>query len=58
MDVTTQAGLRDRALIGLMVCSFARIGAAPAGGDGSSHRHALSIGATYFDSVLAWQHRA
>jgi hypothetical protein len=26
--VTTQAGLRDRALIGLMVYSFARIGAA------------------------------
>ena len=28
IDVTTQAGLRDRALIGLMVYSFARIGAA------------------------------
>jgi integrase/recombinase XerC len=27
-DVTTHAGLRDRALIGLMVYSFARIGAA------------------------------
>jgi len=28
IDVTTHAGLRDRALIGLMVYSFARIGAA------------------------------
>jgi integrase/recombinase XerC len=28
IDVTTPAGLRDRALIGLMVYSFARIGAA------------------------------
>jgi integrase/recombinase XerC len=28
IDVTTQSGLRDRALIGLMVYSFARIGAA------------------------------
>ena len=28
IDVSTQAGLRDRALIGLMVYSFARIGAA------------------------------
>ena len=28
IDVTTHAGLRDRALIGLMVFSFARIGAA------------------------------
>ena len=28
IDVTTQAGLRDRALIGLMIYSFARIGAA------------------------------
>ena len=28
IDVTTQAGLRDRALIGLMVYSFARVGAA------------------------------
>ena len=28
IDVTTQVGLRDRALIGLMVYSFARIGAA------------------------------
>jgi integrase/recombinase XerC len=28
LDVTTHAGLRDRALIGLMVFSFARIGAA------------------------------
>ncbi|WP_156452155.1 site-specific integrase, partial [Novosphingobium sp. CCH12-A3] len=28
LDVTTHAGLRDRALIGLMVYSFARIGAA------------------------------
>lgn len=28
IDVTSQAGLRDRALIGLMVYSFARIGAA------------------------------
>ena len=28
IDTTTQAGLRDRALIGLMVYSFARIGAA------------------------------
>jgi site-specific recombinase XerC len=28
IDVTTQIGLRDRALIGLMVYSFARIGAA------------------------------
>src|SRR3546814_10508754 len=28
IDVTTDAGLRDRALIGLMVYSFARIGAA------------------------------
>ncbi len=28
IDVTTAAGLRDRALIGLMVYSFARIGAA------------------------------
>jgi integrase/recombinase XerC len=28
IDVSTQAGLRDRALIGLMVHSFARIGAA------------------------------
>jgi integrase len=28
MDVSTHAGLRDRALIGLMVYSFARIGAA------------------------------
>ena len=28
VDVSTQAGLRDRALIGLMVYSFARIGAA------------------------------
>jgi integrase len=28
IDVTTPAGLRDRALIGLMVFSFARIGAA------------------------------
>jgi integrase/recombinase XerC len=28
IDVSTQAGLRDRALIGLMVFSFARIGAA------------------------------
>ena len=27
IDVTTPAGLRDRALIGLMVYSFARIGA-------------------------------
>jgi integrase len=30
IDVTTQSGLRDRALIGLMVYSFARIGAATA----------------------------
>jgi site-specific recombinase XerD len=30
IDVTTQAGLRDRALIGLMVYSFARVGAAVA----------------------------
>jgi hypothetical protein len=29
IDVTTHAGLRDRALIGLMVYSFARVGAAP-----------------------------
>ena len=28
IDVTTQAGLRDRALISLMVYSFARVGAA------------------------------
>ncbi len=28
IDVTTQAGLRDRALIGLMIYSFSRIGAA------------------------------
>jgi site-specific recombinase XerC len=28
IDITTPAGLRDRALIGLMVISFARIGAA------------------------------
>jgi site-specific recombinase XerC len=28
IDVTTPVGLRDRALIGLMVYSFARIGAA------------------------------
>jgi integrase len=28
IDVSTHAGLRDRALIGLMVFSFARIGAA------------------------------
>ena len=28
IDITTPAGLRDRALIGLMVYSFARIGAA------------------------------
>ena len=28
IDITTPAGLRDRALIGLMVFSFARIGAA------------------------------
>ena len=28
IDVTTQSGLRDRALIGLMIYSFARIGAA------------------------------
>ncbi|HTV31651.1 MAG TPA: tyrosine-type recombinase/integrase, partial [Methylocella sp.] len=28
IDVTTPAGLRDRALIGLMVYSFARVGAA------------------------------
>ena len=28
IDVSTHAGLRDRALIGLMVYSFARIGAA------------------------------
>jgi hypothetical protein len=28
IDVAMPAGLRDRALIGLMVCSFARIGAA------------------------------
>lgn len=27
IDVTTQIGLRDRALIGMMVYSFARIGA-------------------------------
>lgn len=27
IDVTTKAGLRDRALIGLMVYSFARVGA-------------------------------
>jgi integrase/recombinase XerC len=28
IDITTPAGLRDRTLIGLMVFSFARIGAA------------------------------
>ena len=28
IDVSTHAGLRDRALIGLMVYSFARVGAA------------------------------
>ncbi len=28
IDTTTHAGLRDRTLIALMVCSFARIGAA------------------------------
>ena len=28
IDVTTHAGLRDRALIALMVLSFARVGAA------------------------------
>ncbi len=28
IDITTQAGLRDRALIGLMIYSFARVGAA------------------------------
>jgi integrase len=28
IDITTQSGLRDRALIGLMIYSFARIGAA------------------------------
>ena len=28
IEITTHAGLRDRALIGLMVFSFARIGAA------------------------------
>jgi len=32
IDVTTQAGLRDRALIGLMRYSFARVGAALAMG--------------------------
>lgn len=30
IDVSTPAGLRDRALIGLMVYTFARIGAATA----------------------------
>jgi integrase/recombinase XerC len=29
IDLNTHAGLRDRALIGLMIYTFARIGAAP-----------------------------
>ena len=31
IDVTTMVGLRDRALIGVMIYSFARIGAVPEG---------------------------
>jgi hypothetical protein len=53
-----QAGLRDRALIGLMVYSFARVGAAPAGGDGSLHRHWLAQGSGWVhpcrDQLKEW----
>ncbi len=43
IDVTTPIGLRDRALIGLMVYSFARVGAAVTmkGGDLFQHRKQL-----------------
>jgi hypothetical protein len=52
IDVTTHAGLRDRALIGLMVYLFARIGAALAmkveaigccAGDTGSAKGAVSL---------------
>lgn len=44
IDVSTPAGLRDRALIGLMVYTFARIGAATA----------MSVGDVYVQSRRLW----
>jgi integrase/recombinase XerC len=44
IDVSTEAGLRDRALIGLMVYSFARIGAALA----------MTVGDVYVQNRRLW----
>jgi len=45
IDVATHAGLRDRALIGLMVYSFARIGRARHDGRGCVHAEPPAVGA-------------
>jgi hypothetical protein len=44
IEVGTHAGLRDRALIGLMVYSFARIGRAPHDGRGCLHAKPPAVG--------------